>query len=173
MLFFHTASGPLAVQLAMHTDYNLSGSIGEVANTSVKNICAAVEKLSQAGAKYFMIVGSMDLKVLPAVVGAGQVQLAQEFQSSVNHQLAIKVEALEQDLRISIEFFNPIDVTSKIQNDPAMYGISNLTSPCQPTWPEVKPSCGNPDAYYMWDEWHISLRVNQWLGKAMVEELVD
>lgn len=46
-----------------------------------------------------------------------------------------------------------------------------MDTPCQPTYPDVKPACANPDSHYYWDEWHPTRKVHALAAKAMLKAL--
>ena len=154
-----------------HVDYNLPGNTIDLADTAVGNICAAVATLARLGAQHFMIVNSTDLAKLPVVQASGQTGEAKEFQNRVNAELLTEVESLHTHLDITITLYDHLALSNKIWRNPSKYGISNLSIPCQPVYPEVKPVCKSPDTYYFWDEWHPTRRVHQIVGEVMAEEL--
>nr|WP_320012281.1 SGNH/GDSL hydrolase family protein [uncultured Desulfobulbus sp.] len=154
-----------------HVDYSLPGTTSERADTAIANICIAVAKLARLGAQHFMIVNSTDLAKLPAVRAPGQTELAEKFQSRFNTEMPAEARSLQTHLDINIILFDHLALSNKIWSDPQKYGFSNLTTPCQPVYPEVKPVCTSPDRYYFWDEWHPTRRVHQIAGEAMAEAL--
>ncbi len=150
-----------------YVDYEMSGTVSDLVNNAVKNIETAVTRLARLGAVRFMIVNSTDLTFLPAVLATGQTDLAKDFQTSVNDKLLKRIEGLKKQLGSDIILFDHVAVSNSIKKDPALYGIKNLSSPCQPVYPEVKPVCKSADSYYFWDEWHPTRRVHEIMGKEM------
>ncbi|MBM9615879.1 SGNH/GDSL hydrolase family protein [Desulfobulbus rhabdoformis] len=154
-----------------HIDYNLPGTASDLADTAVANICTAVAQLARLGAQHFMIVNSTDLSKLPVVTEPEQKALAQEFQTHFNSELLPAAESLQKHLDIKITLFDHIALSNKIWSNPQKYGLRNLSTPCQPVYPAVKPVCQSPDTHYYWDEWHPTRRVHQIAGKAMAATL--
>lgn len=154
-----------------HADYSLPGTVSDLADRAVANIGTAVSRLAGLGAVRFMIVNSSDLTILPAVSANGQTNPAKDFQIRFNSGLLSETDNLRRRLNIDIVLFDHIAVSNEIRSRPARYGIRNLTAPCQPVYPEVKPVCQSPDEYYFWDEWHPTRRVHQIVGEAMATAL--
>ena len=150
-----------------HTDYALPGTVTDLADQAVDNVKTAVAELADLGAEHYMIVNSSDLTMLPAVTAAGQTELADTFQTQFNTSLRATMQTAESNLDVDIIVFDHIAVSNRIQENPAHYGITNMTDACQPVYPEVKPECAAPDEYYFWDEWHPTRRVHQIVGEAM------
>ncbi|MGH8353399.1 MAG: hypothetical protein ACRERY_07665 [Pseudomonas sp.] len=129
------------------------------------HIADAVSRLAQAGAKRFLVVGSTDLSLLPAVVRFGQVEQARRYRHWVNDALPARLASLGQGLELS--YFDPGALGARIRAAAGEYGLRELNAPCQPTLPQVQAACASPDAYYFWDEWHPTQRVHALLGEAM------
>ncbi|EPP4016247.1 SGNH/GDSL hydrolase family protein [Pseudomonas aeruginosa] len=152
-----------------HADFSLTLPLEQLARDSVEQVLEAVSRLARVGAKRFMVVGSTELSVVPAVVAAGQDEQARRYQQDFNDALPMQLEQLGKAQELDIVYFDHSAVSSSIRSAPGQYGLSNLTAPCQPTYPEVKSACATPDSYYFWDEWHPTRRVHALVGEAMAQ----
>lgn len=59
----------------------------------------------------------------------------------------------------------------KLRAAPASHGLKDLDTPCQATYPDVKPRCAEPAAHYYWDEWHPTTTIHGLAAEGMVEAL--
>jgi len=143
-----------------------SGSYSDVAEKALENIQTAVTKLSELGAKRFLVVNSIDLAITPMVVAAMAEDVAKEFQNRFDSQLPIKMADLSKQLNIEIIVFDLQGVSDKIRSDPQMYGLKNLADPCMADL-DSTTACNSPDEYFFWDPVHLTRRVHQIVGEAM------
>lgn len=167
-LYFVFASGN---DYFKHLDYELPGDIETVADQAVSNLQIAVTKLTELGARKFMVINSTDLSLVPYEITMKRTDIAKTFVKRVNDNLAPSMMKLKETLKVSIIMFDPTTVSDKIVANPSEYGIKILDKECQSTYPEVKPANENPDEYYFWDEWHFTKVVHSLLGNAMFETL--
>ncbi|MGM3216473.1 SGNH/GDSL hydrolase family protein [Pseudomonas sp. PhalM4] len=152
-------------------DFSHPESIDTLSRNSVANIQKAVEKLIAAGAKNMMVVGSTDLSRVPAVVQGNQVSNAAKYQQVLESKLPVMLSKLSKTHHVSISYFDHIAFSDNLRKTASSAGLTELNKPCQPTYPEVKPACQNPDAYYYWDEWHPTRQVHSLAAKAMLDNL--
>lgn len=153
-------------------DYAMPGTVEAVADEAVDNIKMAVRMLSKLGAKNFFIVNSSDLSLLPYEISNGTTASAKVFTQSVNAKLPKSLDELQKVSDISIILFDLPAVSDSIVSNPKQYGLVELTKPCQPTYPEVKPAHKNSEQYYFWDEWHCSEAAHKIIGEKMYEEVL-
>lgn len=152
-------------------DFSKPESITALSQSSVANVQKAAEKLISSGAKHLMIVGTTDLSHVPAVVQGNQVKNATEYQQVLERELPAVVKALAETHHVSVSYFDHLAFSDKLRSAPGAAGFKDLDTPCQATYPEVKPVCEDPDAHYYWDEWHPTRKVHALAAKEMLETL--
>ena len=152
-------------------DFSHPESIDVLSQNSVANIQKATETLIAAGAKHMMVVGTTDLSHVPAVVQGNQVKNATEYQQILEQKLPAMLTTLAKAHHVSISYFDHLAFSNKLRAAPDVAGLKDLDTPCQTTYPNVKPVCENPDAHYYWDEWHPTRKVHTLAAEAMLETL--
>lgn len=152
-------------------DFSHPESIDVLSQNSVANIQKATETLIAAGAKHVMVVGTTDLSHVPAVVQGNQVKNATEYQQILEQKLPAVLTTLAKTHHVSISYFDHLAFSNKLRAAPDVAGLKYLDTPCQATYPDVKPACENPDAHYYWDEWHPTRKVHALAAEAMLETL--
>ncbi|AZF15509.1 Phospholipase/lecithinase/hemolysin [Pseudomonas sp. R4-34-07] len=152
-------------------DFSHPESIDVLSQNSVANIQRAAETLIAAGAKHMMVVGTTDLSHVPAVVQGNQVKSATEYQQILEQKLPNVLTTLAKTHHVSISYFDHLAFSDKLRAAPDVAGFKDLDTPCQATYPAVKPVCKNPDAHYYWDEWHPTRKVHTLAAEAMLETL--
>ncbi|OLF55590.1 SGNH/GDSL hydrolase family protein [Pseudomonas chlororaphis] len=154
-----------------YADFGHQEPLDALAASSLEHIQAAVSRLAGAGARHFLVVGSTDLSHAPAVVAGGQSEQARHYQGILQQQLPPLLTAASQKLGVQISYFDHIAFSDQLRRQPAEHGLTQLDQPCQPTYPEVKPACADPDRYFYWDEWHPTRKVHALAGEAMAKVL--
>lgn len=149
-------------------DFSHPESIEALSESSLANIRSATEQLVAAGARHVMVVGTTDLSHVPAVVLGNQVEHATKYQQLLAHKLPVE---LAQVRAAKVRYFDHLAFSNTLRADPAAHGFTNLDTPCQATYPDVKPVCADPDAHYYWDEWHPTRKVHALAAKAMLDAL--
>ncbi|WP_339436565.1 MULTISPECIES: SGNH/GDSL hydrolase family protein [unclassified Pseudomonas] len=149
-------------------DFSHPETIEALSESSLANIRSATEQLVAAGARHVMVVGTTDLSHVPAVVQGNQVDNAKKYQQLLAQKLPA---ALAQIGAAKVSYFDHLAFSDKLRANPAANGFKDMDTPCQATYPEVKPLCTNPDAHYYWDEWHPTRTVHVLAAKAMLEVL--
>ena len=152
-------------------DFSHPESIDVLSQNSVANIQKATETLIAAGAKHVMVVGTTDLSHVPAVVQGNQIKNATEYQQRLEKKLPAVLTTLAKAHHISIDYFDHLAFSNKLRAAPDVAGLKDLDTPCQATYPDVKPVCENPDSHYYWDEWHPTRKVHTLAAEAMLETL--
>lgn len=152
-------------------DFSHPESIEVLSQNSMANIQKAAETLIAAGAKHVMVVGTTDLSHVPAVVQGNQVKNATEYQQILEQKLPTVLTTLAKTHHVSISYFDHLAFSNKLRAAPNVAGFEDLDTPCQATYPDVKPVCKNPDAHYYWDEWHPTRKVHTLAAEAMLETL--
>lgn len=152
-------------------DFSHPESIDALSQKSVANIQKATETLVTAGAKHVMVVGSTDLSHVPAVVQGNQVNNAARYQRVLEQKLPAVLAKIAKVRNVSVIYFDHLAFSNKLRAAPAVAGFKDLDTPCQPTYPDVKPVCESPDTHYYWDEWHPTRKVHTLAAEAMFETL--
>lgn len=152
-------------------DFSHPESIDALGQNSVENIQKATETLIAAGAKHLMVVGTTDLSHVPAVVQGNQVKNATEYQQILEQKLPVMLTTLANADQVSISYFDHLAFSNKLRAAPDSAGLKDLNTPCQATYPDVKPKCDDPDAHFYWDEWHPTRKVHALAAEAMLETL--
>lgn len=152
-------------------DFSHPESVAMLSQNSVENIKKAAESLIEAGAKHLMVVGTTDLSHVPAVVQGNQVKNASEYQQVLAQKLPTVLTALSKTHHASISYFDHMAFSNKLRAAPEAEGIRDPDTPCQATYPDVKPVCTDPDAHYYWDEWHPTRKVHALAADAMLQTL--
>ncbi|NVZ22739.1 SGNH/GDSL hydrolase family protein [Pseudomonas costantinii] len=152
-------------------DFTRPETIEALSESSLANIRSATEQLIAAGAKRVMVVGTTDLSHVPAVVQGNQVDNAKNYQQLLEQKLPAALASLALSGSAKVTYFDHLAFSDKLRAEPAANGFKDLNTPCQATYPEVKPVCADPDAHYYWDEWHPTRKVHALVAKAMLQTL--
>jgi phospholipase/lecithinase/hemolysin len=131
-----------------------------------ENLVTLVTRLSDSGARRFLVTPTSNMADLPAIITQGRSAEASQFQDAMNTKVSARLTALSKQLSLDIKLFDYVALHAKIRAHPSDYGLTNLTDPCQPTDPPGLPACPTPDQYYYWDELHPTRQVHQIFGEA-------
>ncbi|MGH8394074.1 MAG: SGNH/GDSL hydrolase family protein, partial [Pseudomonas sp.] len=104
-------------------------------------------------------------------VQGNQVENAKNYQQTLEQKLPVVLNTLAKTHQVSISYFDHVAFSDKLRAAPEVAGFKDLDTPCQHTYPDVKPVCENPDAHYYWDEWHPTRKVHALAAEAMLETL--
>lgn len=152
-------------------DFAHPETIDVLGQNSVANIQKSTETLIAAGAKHLMVVGTTDLSHVPAVVQGNQVKNATQYQQILEQKLPAVLTTLANTHHVSIGYFDHLAFSNTLRAAPEVAGLKDLDTPCQATYPDVKPVCADPDSHYYWDEWHPTRKVHSLAAEAMLEML--
>lgn len=150
-----------------HEDFREPMPIPALAAQAAANVAAAVEELAAAGAKHVVVVGSVDLTHVPAVVAGHQQQDAAAFQSRFDTRLHRQVKKMASSSALQVSWFDHVAFARRIRAHADRYGLVDLDSPCQRTYPKAGPRCAHPATHYYWDEWHPTHHVHTLAGRAI------
>lgn len=137
-------SGPLFRRLYKGDTVGTTESIDVLSQNSVANIQKATETLIAAGAKHLMVVGTTDLSHVPAVVQGNQIKNATEYQQRLEQKLPAVLTTLAKAHHVSISYFDHLAFSNKLRAAPDVAGLKDLDTPCQATYPDVKPVLNFP-----------------------------
>jgi len=154
-----------------HMDYNLPGDINDVADKAVSNLQTAVTELNKLGAKKFLVVNSLNLSLVPYEITVERTDIAKQYTERLNSNLEPAMMKLKDELNVSITMFDMTKLSDEIVSNSDKYGFKFIDTPCQNTYPEVKPVNENPDEYCFWDEWHFTKAMHKILGNAMFDQI--
>jgi phospholipase/lecithinase/hemolysin len=131
----------------------------------VGNIAGGISELAQLGARRFLVVGPENMAILPILTSASSKmqQDAAEFQSLMASRLPSRMTELAAQLGIEITYFDALALSNRILQDPAGYGLTNVTEACV----DVDIVCASPDRYYIWDTFHPTRRVHEIFGRTL------
>ena len=133
----------------------------------VANECDAVRELSLLGAHKFLVVGSENVALLPWVVANDQTADAAVYTKAVNGTLPTAVRQLGRQLGVRVTYFPLARVWSRIRDDAADLGITELDKPWELTYPAYVPGAHDPDTHFYWDEWHPTRVVHRLTAESM------
>ena len=155
-----------ANDLFEYVDFGLPGTVEELAAETVGNITQGVSELAALEAEQFLIVNSSELGIVPGVIEFGQTEEAALFTTEGYSLLPDQLTSLSQDLDADIALYDHTAISDKIRATPAVYGLTDVDTPCQPVFP-VESVCANPDEYYFWDEYHPTEQAHGIIGNDM------
>lgn len=150
-------------------DFNLEGTVEDVANQVVKNIETAIRELADLGAEQFLVSHAIDVSTMPYEVTEGRKESAKVFSQTVSAQLPALLEKLSEELDIEIGEYDITKTTDEIMANPEKYGFKEVVEVIQPTWPKVLPAKENVEDYMFFDEWHPSATTHKIVGQAIYE----
>ncbi|GFE69558.1 SGNH/GDSL hydrolase family protein [Chroococcus sp. FPU101] len=149
----------------------------DIPNT-VNNILESVNRLSDAGAKNFLVVGVPNFARLPASSGRPRLELRALRQLSASHNRLLKSSLNEasRSLDLEIDFLNLQSAFNQISRRPQAYGLDNISDACinidVSNIPDPLPEmCSNPDRYLFWDNVHPSRKGHQLITEAALVSL--
>jgi phospholipase/lecithinase/hemolysin len=156
-----------------YMDYALTmpGTVQNVARQVVANESEAVRELTQLGARRFLVIGSEDVALLPWEVENTRTAAAATYTETVNGRLPGAVNGLRKQLHVRLVYFPLAAVDAAIRANAAKFGLTELSTPYEQTYPAYVAGTGNPDTYFFWDEWHPTAAVHKILGASMVARL--
>ena len=153
-------------------DFELDGTLFDVANETLSNTEKAIRSLSEVGAKHIVISEANDVSIMPYEITEGRSESAKEYAQTVNAKLPEMVASLEKELNIDIEIFELTKLTSDIVADPNKYGFTEHEKVIQATWPEVLPAeTESLESYMFFDEWHPSAQMHQYIGEGIIKTI--
>ncbi len=146
-------------------------AVDEVARRVVADECEAVRRLTFAGARRFLVMGSKNVSICPSEVTAGRTGPAGGFTYAMSTLLPAAVSELARRLGVKIEYFDLVAAWRRIRVTASAYGLTEIDRPFIRTDPEFVPGAGDPDQYFFWDESHVTSAVHRILGERMAAAL--
>ena len=143
-----TGTNPTA--LAQPGEYIID-DIEQQVTTSVSNIVAALDKLSEAGATQILVMGMADTGATPNVAELGLTTEITAVSIAFNTALQSAIDALSYD----VLFFDVYTLNVTAAANPESYGLTNTTDACFTVQSIFSfNTCDNPDEYLSWDGTH-------------------
>lgn len=144
--------------------------IEQGAVTNAINTAAAAETLIAAGARQIVFGGLPDIGLTPAAAAGGLsgVTAATAFSQITNQALVQEAIRLNAQTSAVVSVFDTYSLLTDIVNNPAKYGITNVTTPCL-----LDPAClSDPDSadqYLFWDEFFPTTTVHEISARAIAD----
>ncbi|MCV6638899.1 SGNH/GDSL hydrolase family protein [Candidatus Albibeggiatoa sp. nov. NOAA] len=156
-----TGTNPAA--LAQPGEYIINDIEQQVA-TSVSNIVAALDKLSQAGVSNILVMGMADTGGTPNVAKLGLTTEITAISIEFNDILQAAIEALSYD----VLFFDVYTLNVTAAANPESYGLTNTTDACFTVQSILSSStCSNPSEYLSWDGTHPTTTVHEIIASSL------
>lgn len=154
------------------------GQSGSIADSSqligngIQNILGSIDTLVGLGATNLLVPNMPNLASTPFVMEMNNPQfsgLASQVTQSFNLQLELALGRLEPTLpaSVSISLFQSDDLFAAIQQNPAGYGLSNVSQRCFVA--ELASVCQDPDSYLFWDGNHPTAAANRIIGNSFYD----
>jgi phospholipase/lecithinase/hemolysin len=140
-----------------------------------------IGKLIHAGAKNILILllpTWSNSPLITPVLSPAQLQALSQFNDLVNAGIVANVTAITPP-DVNLKFFDTVGFTKKIFENPAHFGVVNLTAPCLTNFEiflrgvggQAPIVCSNPDEFFFWDGEHPTTRVQKIFAKAVMKLL--
>jgi phospholipase/lecithinase/hemolysin len=138
----------------------------------IQNILGSIDTLVGLGATNLLIPNMPDLASTPFVMEMNDPMfsnLASQITQNFNLQLELALGRLESTLPASVTItqFQSDDLFASIQQDPAGYGLSNVSQRCFVA--ELSSICSDPDAYLFWDGNHPTAAAHRIIGNSFYD----
>ena len=142
------------------------------------NIQQHIEILAAVGGRSFLVAGIAPYAQSPGFRGTpAQIRIARHTLNA-NRRVRENVSLLEQDLEITIYWFDWAGVVNQMLDSPADFELNNVTEAACPDCGLGVPQPGagdtlapNPENYLWWDIAHFTAGVHQVLGTAAADLL--
>jgi outer membrane lipase/esterase len=142
-----------------------------VITAAVTDMVGMVNRLVAAGARWIVVLNSVDIGKTPRVTSlgnpvatAGATQMSQQFNGALAQQLA-SIRAATPGLNLLL--VDSYAFEAGIHANPAANGFTNVSAPCFVTTP-APAVCATPDTYYYWDPFHPTYATGQRLAQEVI-----
>lgn len=137
--------------------------------TGVSNTIQGITDLSDAGARYVVVLNMPDLGKTPTGLSLGsQISGTLSFLcGSYNDLLNQQLDQLEQERRrLRIIRVDAFGLINHMVDNPQLYGFTNVTEDAISGLPTA-----NPDEYLFWDGVHPTTAAHEYVADAVLQEL--
>jgi phospholipase/lecithinase/hemolysin len=159
--------GPNDIFLASGPGGNPAAAVAQ----AVQNLTGIVNSLADKGARNFVVLNMPDIGITPAFKGtpesAGLTQLAQGFNAGLGDAMMYLETVVRPELEI--EVFNTFALLHDVTANPALYGLSNVTSPCLASLSALASGC---PGYLYFDGIHPTTATHAILAGALNTALI-
>ncbi len=143
--------------------------------TPLSNIGTAIKNLSILGAKDFLVVNLPDLGLLPIVTSnslpaPSSYYTALTLQHNAGLLSAIYAEGLPTDVKVTQ--LDVYSLANKIIQNPAQYGLTNVTGNCLDKTTNPYTLCTNPSQYFFWDDVHPTTGIHSIVAQQAVKAVL-
>ncbi|MBA4142124.1 MAG: SGNH/GDSL hydrolase family protein [Nitrosospira sp.] len=139
---------------------------------AAQNISGYVNELAGAGARHFLVPNLSDLSLTPSVRAEGDAARAeaQAFSVVFNTELASQLGQVSSNFPTADIFqFDTYAFLNDVVMNPGDYGFTDVENPCV----SLLFSCGNPDAYLHWDDFHPTTRAHAVIASAFASAVPE
>lgn len=131
---------------------------------AANNIMAEIEAVGSLGGEYFEWLNLPNLGDTPLGEGLGPSALNAET-AAFNTQWQTDILVLDT-LGLDVIGVNVNGLFNQMQADPAAFGFTNTSAPCQ-----FNPSCTNPNQYVFWDTEHPTTEADKYVADLAAYDL--
>ncbi|MEL7075050.1 MAG: phytase [Cyanobacteria bacterium J06582_2] len=148
----------------------LRGESLPTAEEIVGNITSNITELSEAGAQTFVVPNLPLLGNIPLFAEQPEATaILNDATDEFNQLLDTELDAIAQELDITIVEPDINGVSTEIQNNPAEFGIANTTDAALDL---INLSLtGNPDEFFFWDTFHPTAATTEIVAEAVIDVL--
>lgn len=131
---------------------------------AAKNVVDHVERLAEAGGKYFLVNNHFRASQAPGVTSDGW---ADVYVAKYGELLAEGLDEVEAEYDIVIYRFDMLGLTDDMIAEPSAYGLTNITDPLRAS------EGGDADEYMWWDQHHFTTKVHGIFADAATGLILD
>jgi outer membrane lipase/esterase len=143
-----------------------SGSPQQLGQTIASALFALELELRAAGATHILMVNLPDIGFLP--IALPDAVFASAVSTSADQALQPLLEAAQLTQGIEIDLLDMQAFSQAVENDPAQYGFTNITTPCLSATNLV---CADPSQLFFWDSVHPTTAAHALMGALAEAQL--
>lgn len=165
----YSASHAFADPNALYVVYGGGNDINDLnvnLNDSLHNLGLIVGALLNKGATNIVIPNAPDLGRTPGNNTTPAAGLKTARSQAYNAGLATLVAGLEAAYSVDLLTLDVFDITGNILNNPAAYGITNVTDSCLTNVP-----CADPSQHFYWDSIHPTTQIHALVANELMAEI--
>jgi phospholipase/lecithinase/hemolysin len=156
--------------------YTIWGGANDVLNGGqtnplipLTNIATAIETLTAAGAKQFLVANMPPLNLTPAAASLSPTEQAglAQFSTYFNQGLQAEAASLQNALGVQIHVLDVYSLMQDALAHPAKYGMINVNTPL------IQSSNPGANGYLFWDTIHPTTQADQLIGDLAVQSVPE